>query len=316
MSYPHISVIIPVYKAVDSIVELAERLTVSLQKITPEYEIIMVEDGSPDKSWEKILEVQNRYPYIKAVRLSRNFGQHNALTAAADHSHGEWVVIMECDLQDQPEEIQKLYSKAMENYDAVFGSRANRKDSAFKRYCSRGFFAVLTYLSGSKIDPAIGNFGIYNRRIMNAIKQMNEKLRWYPGMIRWVGFRTTNVAVEHSARNTGESSYSFRKLVHFAIAIICYSSDKPLRISIKSGLFISFFAIMVGVVIAFRAFWGSYTPPLGWTSLFISIWFLFGLLIFNIGVAGFYIAHIFNEVRARPIYLIAETVGFEDEKRL
>lgn len=314
MSVPRISVIIPVYKAADCIVELAERLTNSLQKITSEYEIILVEDGSPDKSWEKILEVHSRYPYIKALKLSRNFGQHRALTAALDYAYGEWIVIMDCDLQDQPEEIEKLYSKALENYDTVFGARLNRQDSAFKRLGSRCFYALLTYLSGSKMDPVTGNFGIYSSRVMNEVKQMNEQLRWYPAMIRWAGFRTTTIGIAHAARSVGKSSYSFRKLLHLTIDIVCMSSDKPLRLSIKGGLFISFISMMVGIFIAARSILGSSTPPLGWASLFISIWFLSGLLIFNLGVVGLYIARIFNEVRARPIYIVAESIGLKRDK--
>src|SRR5580704_5039642 len=208
MSTPHISVIIPVYKAADSLFELAERLTNSLQKITSEYEIILVEDGSLDRSWETVLEVYKNYSYIKALKLSRNFGQHSALTAALDYAHGDWIVIMDCDLQDQPEEIEKLYSKAMENYDSVFGARVNRQDSLFKRLTSRCFYALLTYLSGSKMDPATGNFGIYSRRVMNEVKQMNEQLRWYPAMIRWTGFRTTTIEIAHAARSVGKSSYT------------------------------------------------------------------------------------------------------------
>ncbi len=313
MVVPHISVIIPVYKAVNSLLELIDRLTRALQQITPEYEIILVEDGSPDQTWEKVLEVHSKYPRIKALKLSRNFGQHSALTAAADHAQGEWVVIMDCDLQDQPEEIQKLYSKAMENYDSVFAARINRQDSAFKRFCSRNFYMLLTYFSGEKIDPATCNFGIYSRRVMNEIKKMNEQLRWYPGMIRWLGFPTATVGVAHAARSYGKSSYSFRKLLHFAIDVVCISSDKPLRLSIKGGLFISFLSILVGVFIAARSILGSSTPPLGWASLFISIWFLSGLLFFNLGVVGLYIARIFNEVRARPIYVVAEVIEFNNE---
>lgn len=313
MSIPHISVLIPVYKAEGSIVELLERLTNALQKITPVYEIILVEDGGSDASWEKILEVYSHYPFVKALKLSRNFGQHSAITAALDYAHGEWIVIMDCDLQDQPEEIAKLYAKAMENYDIVLGARVNRQDSAYKRFCSRSFYALLSYLSGTKIDHATANFGIYSHRVMDKVKHMREQLRWYPGMIRWAGFRATTIEIAHAARTVGKSSYTFRKLLHLTIDVVCISSDKPLQLSVKCGLFISFISLIVGIFIAARALLGSSTPPLGWASLFVSIWFLSGLLIFNLGVVGLYIARIFHEVRGRPIYIVAESIGFESQ---
>jgi polyisoprenyl-phosphate glycosyltransferase len=314
MFIPLISVLIPVYKATDSLVELIERLTNSLNRITSEYEIILVEDGCPDGSWEKVLEVHKDYPFIKALRLSRNFGQHSALTAALDFANGEWIVIMDCDLQDQPEEIEKLYSKAsIENYDSVFGARANRQDSVFKRLCSRSFYAVLSYLTGSEIDSRTSNFGIYSRRLMNEVKQMREQLRWYPAMIRWAGFRTTTIEIDHAARVTGSSSYNFRKLLHLSIDVICISSDKPLRLSIKGGLLMSLTSMLIGIFISLRTIIGSATPPLGWSSLFVSIWFVGGLLIFNLGVIGLYVSRIFNEVRAKPIYIVTESLGFDKE---
>lgn len=315
MSTPLISVIIPVYNAADSIIELTDRLTKTLQKITSSYEIILVDDASLDNSWDKLLHVAKTYPSIKAIKLSRNFGQHKALTAAADQAHGTWVVIMDCDLQDQPEEIEKLYAKALENYDSVFGARINRQDSILKRFGSRCFYTMLTYLSGTQMDPTTGNFGIYNRRVMNAVKQINEQLRWYPVMIRWVGFRSTTINITHAARKSGQSSYSLRKLLHLAIDVICVASDKPLRLSIKVGFYVSFAALIFGIFIVVRSILGSSTPPLGWTSIFISIWFLSGLLMFNFGIVGLYIARIFNEVRARPIYIIDEYIGINNRDK-
>lgn len=302
----HISVAIPVYNASAILPELLERLERSLEKITDRYEIVLAEDGSADDSWNKITILSKKYSKVRALKLSRNFGQHYALSAAIDHTVGEWVVIMDCDLQDQPEEIIKLYSKAQEKYDCVFGARKIRKDTFLKRTFSKIFFAALSYLSDFKIDNTVGNFGIYNRRIIDAIKSMTERIKWYPGMIRWAGFNSTTVDIEHAQRFSGKSTYSIRKLFHLAFDIVCMFSDKPLYLSIKSGFAISLAAMAYGFYIFLRSLLGFANPPLGWASLFVSIWFLFGLLTLNLGVIGLYIARILNEVRYRPVYIIAD----------
>jgi len=308
---PHISVVIPVYKAEGNLQNLAERLVSTITQITLAYEIILVEDGSPDNTWETILNLCKKYSNIKGIKLSRNFGQHCAIAAGLEHSTGEWIVIMDCDLQHPPEEIHKLYSKAMENYEIVFGARRYRNDLFLKKFLSYCFYKLLFLLTDFEIDPSTSNFGIYHRRVIKSVNDMHEKLRWYPAMIRWVGFRYTTVNISHASRFSGYSSYSFRKLIHLAIDIICLSSDKPLRLTIKCGLCISTIAFLFAVYTLFRIMFMSETPPLGWLSLIISIWFFFGLVIFFLGTIGLYIARIFNEVRARPVYIIDHSVNFK-----
>lgn len=280
-----------------------------------DYEIILVDDGSPDETWTALLKVHSLYSNVKIIRLSRNFGQHFAIAAALNHTRGDWVVIMDCDLQDQPEEIHKLYSKAMECYDCVLGSRSARQDPLFRRCASRVFYLVLSYVSGTSIDPSTANFGIFSRRLIDAVGQMTERGRWYPGMIRWIGYPSAIVPIAHASRLSGKSSYSLRKLFHFAVDIVCMFSDKPLWLSIKCGLILAIMSLLIGFVIAARKIFGSSTPPLGWTSLFISIWFVFGILLLNFGLVGIYIARILNEVRSRPLYITSEVCGFERDKK-
>ena len=309
--HPILSIVIPVYKSAGSLDELAHRLTASLIEITENYEILLVDDGSPDQSWEIIQKIQIQYPKITAIKLSRNFGQHSAMKAAIDLSSGDWVVIMDCDLQDRPEEIIKLYLKAMEGYDVVLGQRSNRQDSFIKKIQSQFFYLILNYLTDLNFNSSTSNFGIYNKKVIDALKKMPEKLPWYPGMILWIGFKRATVEVLHSFRKTGESSYNLRKLIHLGMNIIFSSTNKPLIITIKIGFFISFVSFTFGVLIGIRKIFGSSVPPLGWTSLIISIWFLFGLIILNMGILGLYISRIFNEAVSRPVYIIDEILDFK-----
>ena len=185
----NLSVVIPVYKAEKIVDTLIERLTKSLDSITSDYEIILVEDGSPDLSWNKIEEQCLINTKIKGIKLSRNFGQHHAITAGLDHTKGEWIVVMDCDLQDRPEEIPNLYHKAQEGFDIVFARRVNRKDSYNKKLSSKIFYNTFSYLSGIEQDGTIGNFGIYNRKVIAVINRMREPMRAFLPMAKWVGAR-------------------------------------------------------------------------------------------------------------------------------
>jgi polyisoprenyl-phosphate glycosyltransferase len=307
----NISVVSPVYKALDSIDELISRLLVSLGDITDSFEIILVDDCSPDNSWDKIVTWQTKDKRVRGLKLSRNFGQHNAIAAGLDFSRGKWVVVMDCDLQDQPEEISRLYQKALEGFEIVFGARTFRHDAFLKRATSRLFFRLLSYLTGWALDGATSNFGIFNRRVIDIVCSMEERLKWIPGLIFWVGFRRTSIPVKHARRSNGRTSYSYRRLVAFAIDVICMSSDRPLRLSVQGGLGIAMIAFAFGVFIFVRAALGLTSPALGWASIFVSIWFLCGLIIFNIGIIGLYLSRVFNEVKRRPIYIVDTTAGLD-----
>ncbi len=303
MNQPLISVVSPVYKANNTIDALVERTSHALSQITTNFEIILVEDGSPDDSWYKIQQNCQSDARIKGIRLSRNFGQHYAITAGLDHARGEWVVVMDCDLQDRPEEISRLYQKAEEGYQVVLAQRHRRQDNFFKRWLSWVFYKLLTYLTGTKQDPTVANFGIYHQQVIQSICQMRESIRVFPIMVRWVGFQQTKIAVQHAPREEGKSTYSFKRRFNLALDIILAYSDKPIRLTIKIGLFIAFFAFVVAVVILFQYLFG-YIKVSGYTSLMISIWFLAGLMMMILGVIGLYIGKTFEGVKNRPVYLI------------
>ena len=299
-----ISIVSPVYKAENLLDELLRRLQLSLENITPHYEIILVDDRGPDNSWQLIVAHALRDPRIRGVRLSRNFGQHKAITAGLEQAQGEWVVVMDCDLQDQPEEISKLYEYAKTKaYDLVFARRVERQDSWLKRAGSRWFYRMLSYLTETKQDPAIANFGIYHRKVINAVLAMRESIRYFPTMVRWVGFRTGALAVAHAERPEGSSSYNLRSLLNLALDIILAYSDKPLRLTIKLGLGISVCAFLFVLVTLIRYLLGHDWEP-GYASLVVSIWFFAGLVLSVLGMVGLYIGRTFEQVKNRPIYVV------------
>lgn len=299
---PLLSVISPVYNSRECLHELVGRIEKAVAPLG-EFEILLVDDASSDGSWEIIEELAATKPFVKGIRLSRNFGQHNAITAGLEHCFGEWIVVMDCDLQDRPEEIAAFFRKAQEGYQIVYGQRILRRDNWFKRMSSRLFYYLFGYLTDTKQDPTIGNFGIYHREVIAAILSMNDYQRYFPTMVRWVGFRNTKIEVEHADSARRRSSYSFKKLLRLALYTIISFSDKPLRLMIKAGLLISsisFLFAIYNVVLFFE----KKIEVLGYTSLIVSIWFLSGLIIMLLGIVGLYVGKTFEKVKERPIYLI------------
>lgn len=298
-----LSVVVPVYNSEGSLCELTERIINTLKNHTEKFEILLIEDGSVDKSWQKIEEIGARDGRIKGFKLSRNFGQHFAITAGIEHSSGEWVVVMDCDLQDQPEEISRLLARALLGCDIVLASRNQRNDGLFKRFCSAQFYRMLSFLSGTKYDHTIANFGIYHKNVIDSVKKMPEKIRFFPAMINWVGFRRDVIEVKHESRVIGESSYSFKKRLKLALDIVLAYSDKPLRLIVFLGIFFSFFAFLMGGVILFKYFSGQ-IYVLGYASILTSICFFSGIIISVLGIIGLYIGKIFDGIKNRPCYLI------------
>jgi dolichol-phosphate mannosyltransferase len=307
---PFLSIVSPVYKAEQLVDELVRRIQLALEPVTANYEIVLVDDRGPDNSWERITAQAQRDPRIKGVRLSRNFGQHRAITAGLEHCRGEWVAVMDCDLQDQPEEIPRLLAEAQKGNDIVFARRIDRQDTALKRFSSWSFYRTLSYLTETRQDPAIANFGVYHRKVIDAILSLRESIRYFPTMVRWVGFRTSSVAVEHAERSVGTSSYSFKRLLYLALDIILAYSDKPLRLTVKLGLAVSAIAFLMVVVTLVRFATGQIVV-LGYTSLIISIWFFSGLLLSVLGVVGLYIGKVFEQVKNRPLYLVDLVLNLE-----
>jgi len=303
-----LSVVSPVYKAERIIPELVRRLNQSLSAITSEYEIILVEDGSPDNSWAEMLKQAEQDSKVKAIKLSRNFGQHHAITAGIDFAKGEWVVVMDCDLQDRPEEIADLLRKAQEGYDIVIAERNEKKHSFIKRLYSMLFYRLLSWLTGVKYDNKLASFGIYNRQVMDSLKGMRESIRCFPIMVQWVGFKKTSWIVQHDPRSIGKTSYNFRRLLNLALDIMLAYSDKPLRLTVKLGLIISLTSVLFSALNLYYYLKGEILVP-GYATIIISIWLLSGLIIFILGIVGLYIGKIFEGVKNRPLYLVEKIVN-------
>lgn len=308
----HISIVSPIYKGEVMLQELVDRITATVRTITPNYEILLIEDRSPDNSWAKIREICAADKHVKAVRFSKNFGQFYALTAGLDLAKGEWIVVLDCDLQDQPEEIVKLYNKAREGYDIVFAARVERNDTVFKRMGSFMFYRFLAYMTGVQQDETIANFGIYHRRVAEATFGIREKTRYFPSMMRWVGFTTASVPIAHANRAHGKSSYSLSMLIKLATNIMLAYSDKPLKFTIKLGVFISGMSFLFGIIVLLKYLMGGILVS-GYTSLILAICFFSGIIIMTMGVLALYIGKIYDEVKNRPLYLIDKHINFGND---
>jgi len=303
-----ISVVVPVYGCRACLDELYRRLVAVLESMTPDFEIILVNDSCPQGSWEVIRALAMVDPRVKGLDLSRNFGQIRATTAGLDHARGDWVVVMDCDLQDKPEEIRQLYGKAQEGYDVVFARRAERKDSLPKRLLARLFYLVYGYFTDGSYDASICNFSISRRMVMENYRQMREQNRAFVLFIKWMGFKQTAVDVDHRPRASGKSSYDLRRRVKLASEIITARSNKPLVLSIQVGLTVSFLAFVYAIVIVIRRLFWSISVS-GWASTIVSIWFVGGMVLAQLGVLGLYVGYVFDQVKGRPLYIVREMVA-------
>jgi len=304
-----ISVVSPVYGCADCLRELVARLQSALSAIGETWEIVLVDDASPDAAWPVARELGAADRRIKAVALSRNFGQHHAISAGLDCASGDWVVVLDCDLQDRPEEIAKLWAKAREGgHDVVFAERETRQDSWLKRTLSRGFVALLNWLSGTSYDYRTANFGIYARVVVDAVRSMGDPSPFFPIMVRWTGFRTTSIPVQHDARGNGESSYTMRKLARLALETVLSHSDKPLRLVAALGLMVSVVALAITAFSVLRYMHGDVTVA-GYTSVIASMWLLAGVMLFCMGIIGLYVGRVFESVKRRPLYVVRERVN-------
>ena len=308
---PHVSVVIPVYKAEHCLDELYRRLSTALTGISENFEILLIEDCGEDGSWAVIERLAAADPRVRGIQFSRNFGQHYGITAGLDHCRGDWVVVMDCDLQDRPEEIPRLYAKAKEGYDIVLARRTVRQDPPFKRIMSSLFYRVFSYLAEIDYDGASGNFRIVSRKVVANFRRMREQLRFFGGLVQWMGFRTASIEVEHGERFSGKTSYTLTKLWKLATETIIAYSDKPLRIAIGLGFLMALCSFCYGAYILGRALlYGSPVP--GWNSLIVSLYFIGGIIIAILGVIGIYLGKTFDESKKRPLYIVRQST-FDDE---
>lgn len=307
-----ISVVLPIFNEEDCIDELFSRLTGVLSTLVSSFELIFVDDGSSDRSWEKIEHLlENKY--VKAIKFSRNFGHHAAITAGLDHAEGDWVVVMDSDLQDLPEEIPRLYEKALAGNDLVYAKRKNKTFGFVKRSLSSLFYKALSRLSDINFEPEVGVFRLISKRAVTELVKLRETVRFFPGLVQWIGFNIDYVDVKHGERFAGETKYPLSKQLALALDATLAYTDKPLKVAIYLGGLFSVLGFSYGLVIIIKAIMGQ-IEVLGYASLMSAILFLGGVTVSTIGITGIYVGRIFREVKGRPIYVIEELKSYKGLK--
>jgi glycosyltransferase involved in cell wall biosynthesis len=303
-----LSVVVPVYMGCVFLRELYERIKKSVESVFTDFELILVNDASPDNAWPEIEALCKADTRVKGINLSRNFGQHYAITAGLTYVTGEWVVVMDCDLQDVPEEIPKLYKKACEGFSVVFAQRIDREDSWFKRTQSKVFHGVFDYLTDRKSDPSVANFGIYHRKVIKAVLEFGDCVKCFPLIVTYVGFATAYIPVTHDPRKSGKSSYTLGKALRFATNLMLAYSNKPLRLFTAGGFVVVAGSFAISLYYLILHLSGKIAVS-GYTSLILSIWFVGGMLMMQIGIVGVYLGRVFNQTKNRPSFVIDEHIN-------
>jgi len=308
-----ISVVAPCYYDAKNIPELVRRLNIVSKQMEVPFEIIIVDDASPDNAWEVIQGLAEEYDNLQGLRFSRNFGQHIAITAGIAHSHGDYVVIMDGDLQDLPEEIPKIFKKIREGYELVFTVRKDRQDKKSRKLVSILYRCVINNFSGLNMPYNISMMRIFTRKFADNYLKFHEKHRSLGALFSWMGFNQTYVQVNHGERFSGKSNFTPLKLLTRAFNNISYFSTLPIAWIGYLGMLISIVSFLFGALIIARYFLGFPANTSGWPSLICTISFSTGMIMLSLSVIGKYIANIYLQVLGRPLYLIAEkTPGKEN----
>lgn len=306
---PLLSIVSPVYQGEDLVNELVRRIVEEVGQITDNFEVVLVEDGSSDKSWEMIAENCLKDRRIKGIKLSRNFGQHYAVTAGLQYCSGECAVIMDCDLQDNPRDIQLLYEQFKNGYEVVFTKRIRRRHPFFKRITAKLYNSLYRILSDKNYDVDAGSLTLISRRVKEEFLKLKDKDRLYIQLLKWIGFKSTFVPVEHGERLAGKTTYSLSKLFFVALQGWTSHSHRLLQLSTFAGFLLSITTFVIGIYIVILYFLRGF--QVGWPSLFVAILFSTGLILMSIGVAGIYIGKIFEQSKDRPLFIVDKKINVE-----
>ena len=305
-----LSVVSPVYRGEKMLTELVRRIHEAIRPLTDDYEIVLVNDCSPDRSWEKITEICASDKQVVGINLSRNFGQPYAITAGLTYARGDYMAVIDCDLQNKPEDLPAMYRKALEGYDVVSARRVVRDDTFLKRMSSLVFHKAYDFLSGFETDKAVAEFGIYSRKIVDVYCSIPEYSRSFVELIHTLGFKKTTVDVLHDHRLEGKSSYNLKRLLTLSYNSIISNSNRPLYLAVTLGLIMSVVSMLMAVYNIFAKIVGL-NEVVGYTSTIFSIWFVGGLLLFMMGVLGLYIGKIFDQVKGRPVFIVSDTLNYQ-----
>jgi glycosyltransferase involved in cell wall biosynthesis len=303
--------VIPVYNEEETLSELHRRLTAVIDELDGETEILFVDDASSDRSLELLRDLQRHDPRIKVIRLARNFGHQVAITAGLDFALGDAVVVMDADLQDPPEVVPDLVARWRDGYEVVYAVREQREGEGWlKRTTAAWFYRVLRRLASVDMPVDVGDFRLVDRAALDAFRSMRERGRYVRGMFAWVGFQQTGVSYRRPERYAGEPKYSFRRSLRLAVDGIVSFSNAPLRLALVWGFVFSFASFVVGIAAIVAKLAGAFVVP-GWASIVVVVSFLGGIQLTLMGMMGLYIGRIYEEVKARPLYVVREAYGLE-----
>lgn len=301
-----LSIVTPVFNEVEVIELFYSRVRKTLEGLDDvTYELIFVDDGSTDGSYEKLVSLANHDPDTKIIKFSRNFGHQVAITAGIDQAKGDAVVVIDADLQDPPETIKEFLAKWQEGYDVVYGVRAKRDgESKMKLLTAAGFYRLLRHIINLDIPIDVGDFRLMSRRVVDSFKELKERDRFVRGLVSWIGFKQTGVLYFRDRRFAGETKFPYRKMIRFALDGITSFSDVPLKLASWLGYFTSLIALLYLCSVFVQKALG-YTVQ-GWATIMVGMLFLGGVQLISLGIVGEYIGRIFNEVKQRPLYVVDE----------
>ena len=299
---PDISIVVPVYGSDGTLRPLYERVVAAVNRIPASFELIFIDDGGPGNPWEIINKMAENDSRVKGIKLSRNFGQHSAIMAGIDVTRGSWLVIMDCDLQDRPEEIPRLWAKAQEGHDIVVGRRVARQDEFLKRFFSKTFHWVLRNMTHQRSDAAQSNFGIYSRKVVDAVKTLSEKSHVFPLLVRRTGLEVMPIDVEHGKRAEGKSSYTFRQKLSLAMDIFVSCYQKPLNFCSRFKFLNAFIAVTCFLFCSFL----SNDTANDWKMMIFQLFLLLGIFFAGMSAAGFCMDKVYHEEKGRPVYVVTK----------
>jgi glycosyltransferase involved in cell wall biosynthesis len=299
---PTLSVVVPVYGCRHCLEHLHERLTLVLDDLVDSHELVLVDDRCEDGAWDEIERLVEIDPAVRGVRLSRNFGQHAAITAGLSKSRGVHVVVMDCDLQDPPEDIPRLYAKALEGHDIVFGWRTRKPTKLTRRMLASLYFHMLSFFTRTKVEGQYGTFSVISRKVVEAFLELQDNDRHYLMLLDWLGFDRIAVDYTPAHRYEGESSYSFAKLIEHALDGVFFQTTVLLRWIVYLGFCVASLGGAFATYLLVARFVGHVYP--GWTSIAVLTLVLSGFIILSTGITGLYIGKVFEQSRSRPIFVI------------
>ena len=309
---PELSVVVPIFNEQAVLPELETRMFAMLESACPDHEVVFVDDGSADESPAMLLAIAARHERARVLRFSRNFGHQAAVTAGIEHARGRAVVVIDADLQDPPEVIPELVAKWREGFDVVSAVRTERPgESAVRLFAIKVFYRVLKRIATVDMTPDVGDFRLLDRRVADALNKLPERNRYVRGLIRWLGFRHAEVRYKRAERFAGETKYPYAKLIRLALDGVTSFSTLPLRLVTYLGFAVFGLSLLLVLYAMLGRVFGGQTPA-GWTSVFVAVAFLSGVQLVALGILGAYVSRIFEEVKGRPLYVIASDSAERD----